>query len=167
MRTFLNDRRLDGILTGGAEIPANEAELRDFLYHAGFTERDVNRHYAVWELLATALTSDRNMAVLRSAKSCPEAYLDLCKLYTADTQGSKVHCVRRAFSSRMKKNEDLIIAVDNIISCVAELAENDVGLDELLYIHLIDNPTARLRPRERAFAGANSESHPRGSCCCP
>lgn len=37
------------------------------------------------------------------------------------------------------KNEDRIIAVNTINSCVAELAESDVGCDELSCIYQIDN----------------------------
>lgn len=74
--------------------------------------------------------SDFNKAILYSAKPCPEAYRELCKIYTADTRGSKWHCVYRASVTRAK-NEDPIIALNTINSCVAELAENGLELDDI------------------------------------
>lgn len=41
--------------------------------------------------------------------------------------------------ARVKTNEDSIIAANTINLCVAEMAENEVGLSELLFIFLIDN----------------------------
>lgn len=75
---------------------------------------------------------------------------ELYKLCTADTQWPKLYSVRRAFSTRVKKNEDPIISLNIFNSYVAKLAENDVGLDELSYTDLIENlPPEYVGVKER------------------
>ena len=133
--------RLDSVLSGNKEeISAADRTIPRDRLNAHYGNSKVAKHFAVWSLISSSLTTDADKQVFLSTKPPVTGWDRVTSFHRAETQEAKLLLSKQLLSARLQPDKNSAIVIGEIVELLAALDEVEIPVhEEFIWLHFVVN----------------------------